>query len=67
MLLNGIVKVGTNLTGTIGDKITLAAPGYLTTTLPTTAGSYVRIVGYIINAADDTIYFNPSNDYIELV
>jgi hypothetical protein len=27
MLLNGIVKVGTNVAGTIGDKIYLAAPG----------------------------------------
>jgi hypothetical protein len=67
MLLNGIVKLPTNITGTIGDKIYLAAPGYLTTTLPSTAGSFIRIVGHLINATDDTIYFNPSNDYIELV
>jgi hypothetical protein len=67
MLLNGIVKVGTNVAGTIGDKIYLAQAGAFTTTLPTTSGHYVRIVGHLINATDDTIYFNPSNDYIELV
>jgi len=68
MLLNGIVKLPTNITGTIGDKIYLSGPaGSLTTTLPSTAGSFIRIVGHLINATDDTIYFNPSNDYIELV
>ena len=68
MLLNGIVKLPTNITGTIGDKIYLSGPaGSFTTALPSTAGSFVRIVGHLINATDDTIYFNPSNDYIELV
>ena len=68
MLIEGLVKLGTNLSGTtIGDKVYLLnANGAVTTTLPTTSGLYVRIVGYVVDATNSIIYFNPSPDYIEL-
>ena len=36
----------------------------ITTTVPTTSDNYVRIIGYAIT--NSIIFFNPSNEYIEL-
>jgi len=68
MLIEGVIKVGTNLSSSnVGDKIYLLnANGALTTTLPTTSGLYVRIIGYVVTPSTSVIYFNPSPDYIEL-
>ena len=53
-------------------SLTIGAPVYLSTTQntitstqPTGSGNIVRVVGYAIAA--DEIYFNPSQDWIELV
>jgi hypothetical protein len=53
-------------------SLTIGAPVYLSTTAntitstqPTGSGNIVRVVGYAIAA--DEIYFNPSQDWIELV
>jgi hypothetical protein len=40
--------------------------GSITSTAPTGAGDIVRIIGYQIDATNDVIYFNPSNDWIQL-
>ena len=40
-------------------------PGGLSSTQPTATGDIVRVVGYAIAA--DEIYFNPSQEWIELV
>ncbi len=68
MLIEGVIKVGTNLSSSnVGDKIYLLnSNGALTTTLPTTPGLFVRIVGYVVTPSTSVIYFNPSPDYIEL-
>jgi len=68
MLIEGVIKVGTNLSSSnVGDKVYLLnAGGALTTTLPTTSGLFVRIVGYVVTPSTSVIYFNPSPDYIEL-
>ena len=68
MLTEGVIKVGSNLSSSnVGDKVYLLnTNGALTTTLPTTSGLYVRIVGYLVDATNSIIYFNPSPDYIEL-
>ncbi len=51
---------------TIGAPVYLAVtPGGLTSTQPTGSADIVRVVGYAIAA--DEIYFNPSQDWIELV
>lgn len=65
VLLNGICKNTTDLAfATIGAV--LYAPetvGPPTTTIPADTGDFVRVIGWVINA--DTIYFNPSPDYLE--
>jgi len=64
MVLRGFVYVS-GLGASPGDKIYLADGGNLTTTAPTTSTHFVRIVGYA-SANSNIIYFNPSNDYIQL-
>ena len=64
MVLRGFVYVG-NLGQSPGNKIYLADNGELTPTKPTTSTHFVRIVGYA-SANSGIIYFNPSNDYIQL-
>lgn len=65
MLLRGVVQVsngGTNLS--VGKAVYITTNGSFTTTVPTTSGHYARIVGYALDA--NTIFFTPSNDYIEI-
>ena len=65
MLLRGVVQVsngGTNLS--TGKAVYLTTNGSFTTTVPTTSGHYARIVGYALDT--NTIFFTPSNDYIEI-
>lgn len=64
MVLRGFVYIG-NIGQSPGDKIYLADSGSLTTTKPTTSTHFVRIVGYASHVSG-IIYFNPSNDYIQL-
>lgn len=40
--------------------------GEVTGTAPTTSLAIVRVIGYKVNTTDDTIFFNPSNDWIEI-
>ena len=51
---------------TVGGVIYLnaAAAGTITQTAPSGTGDIVRVVGYAITA--DLIYFNPSQDWIEI-
>ena len=65
MLLRGVVQVangGTNLS--TGKAVYITTNGSFTTTVPTTSGHYARIVGYALDT--NTIFFTPSNDYIEI-
>ena len=62
MLLQGIAYVTGSWTS--GAKLYLGSSGAITESLPTVGGQFVRIVGYGIG--NNIIYFNPSNDYIEL-
>lgn len=64
MVLRGFVYVG-NLGQSVGDKMYLADNGTITPTLPSTSTHFVRIVGYASHI-NGIIYFNPSNDYIQL-
>lgn len=64
MLIRGYIR-HTNFNLTIGAKIYLASGGGLpTSTIPTTSGSIVRIIGYIVPGTN-TMYFNPDNTYVE--
>jgi len=68
MLLRGMVTPFA-LAGTddYGKKVYLREQdGVLTTSIPTTSGSIVRIVGYMLHDSDDAIFFCPDNTYVEL-
>ena len=63
MCLKGFVKTDvTNLTP--GKAAYMNTNATITTTAPSTSGNFSRIIGYAV--ASDTIFFNPSNEYIEL-
>ena len=40
--------------------------GDLTMTRPTTSGAYNRVVGYVLDGNNRTIFFNPDNTWVEL-
>lgn len=53
--------------GSIGDALYVSTSGgECTSTAPTGAGDVVRVVGYCLDSTNGQIYFNPSNDWIEL-
>jgi len=65
MLLRGYVYFS-SWNWTVGAVLYLSTtPGTITETQPTGTGDIVRVVGYAITAR--LIYFNPSQEWIELV
>jgi hypothetical protein len=68
MLLRGMVTPYSPAgTDDEGKKVYLrATDGTLTTTIPTTSGQFVRIVGYMLHASNDAIYFCPDNTFVEI-
>ena len=40
--------------------------GDMTDTAPTTAGAYVRVVGYCLNRTTRTVFFDPDKTWVEL-
>jgi hypothetical protein len=67
MLIRGYYYHSDWSTFTVGDTLYLSAgtTGDITNTQPTGTGDIVRVVGYCVD--DSTIFFNPSQDWIELV
>ena len=69
MLMEGIVCVASGIQGTspaAGDRVYLEQIGKVSVDKPSDSGDIVRIVGYVIDPSDNSIFFKPSNDYIEL-
>jgi|TARA_R100000479_G_scaffold127657_1_gene66561 hypothetical protein len=65
VLIRGIIDVGYSVgIGTSGVPIFIGGSGQITTVAPTGAGEYVRAIGYKI--ADQVVFFDPSQDNIEL-
>lgn len=69
MILEGVCKVDTtnwlgNFTYT-GQPVYLDSNGLTTDTLPSTAGDFVRVVGYIVDYTRGIIYFKPDDTVIE--
>jgi len=65
MLLRGLYRFTYNPGGNPGDPLYLSLTGgTVTSTAPSGTGEVVRIIGYKVDT--NTIYFNPSNDYIVL-
>lgn len=74
LLMEGVVKLSTTTTTSLlPSNAKVGTPLYMSTTAgavqtaaPSTSGDIVRVVGYVMNAADRVIYFKPSVDWIEL-
>jgi len=67
ILIRGFFDATTYLSSFSGGKAVYMSEtaASMTTVAPTTAGAVVRIVGYCTDTAN-VIYFNPSNNWIEL-
>ena len=66
VLVRGYAKF-TGFTASTGAILYVSpTAGGTTSTTPTAAGQVVRILGYQLDATNDTIYFNPSNDWLQL-
>ena len=76
VLLRGIVRIDGTLMNDFTDAATdIGRPVYLSTTageydmaVSSTSDDIVRVVGYMLdtNGTDHLIYFNPSNDWVEI-
>ena len=65
VVIRGFVYLTNDAGGNVGDPVYLSETGGLvTTTAPTTSGAVVRVMGYKV--ATNIIYFNPSQDWLEL-
>ena len=60
MLLEGVIKVSDNLTGSVGDKVYLHTGSKLTTTEPTSSVT-VREMGVLLDATNNIVFFKPSD------
>ena len=72
MLLRGMFTLDHD-PGTVGEELYVGAAsqagvdaGDITSTAPSGTGDIVRVVGYCLDSANGQIWFNPSNDFIEL-
>ena len=68
MLQSGVINAfGSQSGAALGVPMYVSeTSGEITETAPTTPGAIVRVIGYKVNNTDDTIFFNPSNDWIEI-
>jgi hypothetical protein len=63
MCLKGFIKTDvTNLTP--GSPAYMNTNATITTTVPSTSGNFSRIIGYAVTS--DTIFFNPSQDWVKI-
>ena len=66
VLIRGYVRSST-YTATTGQILYVSqTAGSITATPPSTSGKVVRILGYHIDTNTDTMYFDPSKDWLEL-
>jgi hypothetical protein len=69
MLVRGFVRSSQFAVGNIGEPLFLsaAASGVTVATAPSSTGNIVRVVGYVVGTSTQRrVYFNPSQDWIEL-
>jgi len=65
VLIRGAVYLATDPGGAVGDNVYLSTtPGQLTTTPVASPNNVSRVVGYKL--ATNTIFFDPSKDWIEI-
>ena len=70
MLVRGYARftsVGNYASVTLGQILYVGTTnGFFQNTAPTSTGQVVRVIGYCVDATNDTIYFCPDNTWIEL-
>ena len=74
LLIEGVIRLSSaTTTALLPTTAKRGAPVYMSTTdgavtnvAPSTAGQFVRVVGYVLDAANRTIYFKPDNTWLEL-
>ena len=64
VLIKGIINLGSNPGGNIGDPLYLTGSGALSATAPSGTGEYVRVMGHYLG--NNKVFFNPSQDFILL-
>ncbi len=65
VLVSGIIQLS-SVPGTVGDPLYLdTADGLLTATAPSGSTEIVRVMGYKLDT--NRVYFNPSQDWLEIV
>jgi hypothetical protein len=66
MLVRGYLR-NTGFTTNTGDILYVSTTaGAITTTAPSGTGDIIRIIGYTIDGANEVIYFNPDNTWVEI-
>jgi len=69
MMQKGIIQLAANPTGAVAGSVLYfesGTPGTLTATAPSASGNIVRVAGHAIDAAG-LVYFDPSEDWLEIV
>jgi len=67
VLIRGMVTLASAPGGSDGDVIYVSeTAGRTTATAPSTPGAIVRALGYVLDATDNKIWFNPDNTWVEL-
>jgi len=70
MLLKGTFTMAAGAidgTEATGDELYVSTTaGHVTSAAPTATGDVVRVIGYCLDGTNGQIWFNPSNDWIEL-
>jgi hypothetical protein len=71
LILRGLVSVGITISGTpaLGQPLYLGASGTITVTAPSTSGDIVRVIGHYMGeeqGGGSLVYFDPSNDWVEV-
>jgi hypothetical protein len=67
MLIRGFIRNSAYTFTDEGSPIYLSTTaGDMTQTQPYDIGDIVRVVGYLVSSAQDTIYFTPDNTWIQI-
>jgi hypothetical protein len=68
MCIRGMVCLGTDSTGDVGDVLWLdaASNGVAADAAPTGGSDIARVIGYCLNADGKRIFFNPDNTFVEI-
>ena len=67
MCIRGMVTISSSTGGSNGDILYVhTTANKITSTAPSGSGDIVRIVGYLLDATNDAIYFNPDGSFVEI-